>query len=58
MAGVAAVIFAAALAGTGVPARSYLSAAGPALLIGMGIGRLGCFWAGKGSVGITVPKAE
>ncbi len=46
VAGVAAVIVAAALAGTGVPARSYLSAAGPALLIGMGIGRLGCFWAG------------
>jgi phosphatidylglycerol---prolipoprotein diacylglyceryl transferase len=44
--GVAAVVAAAAVAGTGVPAGAYLGAAGPALLIGMAIGRPGCFWAG------------
>jgi phosphatidylglycerol:prolipoprotein diacylglycerol transferase len=40
------VVAAAALAGPGVPAGAYLAAAAPALLIGMSIGRPGCFWAG------------
>jgi phosphatidylglycerol---prolipoprotein diacylglyceryl transferase len=44
--GVAAVVAAALLAGTGIPAGAYLGAVGPALLIGMAIGRPGCFWAG------------
>ena len=46
MAGAAVVAGAAAFAGPGVPAGVYLSAAGPALLLGIGIGRPGCFWAG------------
>jgi len=44
--GVAAVVAAALLAGTGIPAGAYLGAVGPALLIGIAIGRPGCFWAG------------
>ena len=46
VAGAAVTVAAAALAGTGLPAGAYLAAAGPALLIGMAIGRPGCFWAG------------
>jgi phosphatidylglycerol---prolipoprotein diacylglyceryl transferase len=46
VAGAAVVVAAAALAGPGIPAGAFLAAAAPALLIGMGIGRLGCFWAG------------
>jgi phosphatidylglycerol:prolipoprotein diacylglycerol transferase len=46
VAGAAAVVAAAALAGPGLPAGAFLAAAAPALLIGMSIGRLGCFWAG------------
>jgi phosphatidylglycerol:prolipoprotein diacylglycerol transferase len=46
VAGAAVAVAAAALAGTGLPAGVYLAAAGPALLIGMAIGRPGCFWAG------------
>jgi phosphatidylglycerol---prolipoprotein diacylglyceryl transferase len=46
VAGAAVVVAAAALAGPGIPAGVYLAAAAPALLIGMAIGRLGCFWAG------------
>jgi phosphatidylglycerol:prolipoprotein diacylglycerol transferase len=46
VAGAAAAVAAAALAGPGLPAGAYLAAAAPALLIGMAIGRLGCFWAG------------
>ncbi len=46
VAGAAVVVAAAALAGPGIPAGAYLAAAAPALLIGMAIGRLGCFWAG------------
>jgi phosphatidylglycerol---prolipoprotein diacylglyceryl transferase len=46
VAGAAVVVAAAALAGPGNPAGAYLAAAAPALLIGMAIGRLGCFWAG------------
>jgi phosphatidylglycerol---prolipoprotein diacylglyceryl transferase len=44
--GAAAVIAAAAFAGPGIPAGGFLAATAPALLIGMAIGRLGCFWAG------------
>jgi phosphatidylglycerol---prolipoprotein diacylglyceryl transferase len=44
--GAAIVIGIAALAGPGVPAGVMLAAGGPALLIGMGIGRPACFWAG------------
>ena len=44
--GVAAVVAVAVFAGTGVPAGAYLGAVGPALLIGLAIGRPGCFWAG------------
>jgi phosphatidylglycerol:prolipoprotein diacylglycerol transferase len=44
--GAAAVAAAAPIAGLGIPAGGYLSAAAPALLIGMAIGRRGCFWAG------------
>jgi phosphatidylglycerol---prolipoprotein diacylglyceryl transferase len=44
--GVAAVVAAAALADPRIPAGAYLGAAAPALLIGMAIGRPGCFWAG------------
>jgi phosphatidylglycerol:prolipoprotein diacylglycerol transferase len=46
VAGAAVVVAAAALAGPGIPAGAYLAAAAPALLIGMSIGRTGCFWAG------------
>ena len=46
VAGAAVVVAAAALAGPGIPAGAYLAAAAPALLIGMSIGRAGCFWAG------------
>jgi phosphatidylglycerol---prolipoprotein diacylglyceryl transferase len=46
VAGAAVVVAAAALAGPGIPAGAYLAAATPALLIGMAIGRPGCFWAG------------
>ena len=46
VAGAAVVVAAAALAGPGIPAGAYLAAAAPALLIGMAIGRNGCFWAG------------
>jgi phosphatidylglycerol:prolipoprotein diacylglycerol transferase len=46
VAGAAAVIGAVAVAGPGIPAGAVLSAAAPALLIGMAVGRLGCFWAG------------
>ena len=46
VAGAAVVVAAAALAGPGIPAGAFLAAAAPALLIGMAIGRLGCFWAG------------
>src|SRR4029077_1916284 len=45
VAGAAVVVAAAALAGPGIPAGAYLAAAAPALLIGMSIGRPGCFWA-------------
>jgi phosphatidylglycerol---prolipoprotein diacylglyceryl transferase len=44
--GTAAVIVAIALAGAGVPAGAFLGAAATALLLGMAIGRPGCFWAG------------
>ncbi len=33
-------------AGLGIPAGSYYAAGAPGLLIGMAIGRPGCFWAG------------
>jgi len=46
VAGAAAVVVVAAVAGVGVPAGVVLAVAGPALLIGMGIGRPACFWAG------------
>jgi phosphatidylglycerol---prolipoprotein diacylglyceryl transferase len=46
VAGAAVVVAAAALAGPGLPAGAFLAAAAPALLIGMAIGRPGCFWAG------------
>jgi phosphatidylglycerol---prolipoprotein diacylglyceryl transferase len=46
VAGAAVVVAVAALAGPGIPPGVFLSAAAPALLIGMGIGRPGCFWAG------------
>jgi len=46
VAGAAVVVAVAAAAGPGVPAGAFLAAATPALLIGMAIGRLGCFWAG------------
>jgi phosphatidylglycerol---prolipoprotein diacylglyceryl transferase len=46
VAGAAVVVAAAALAGPGIPAGAFLAAAAPALLIGMAIGRPGCFWAG------------
>jgi phosphatidylglycerol---prolipoprotein diacylglyceryl transferase len=35
-----------AVIGPGVPKGAFLAAATPALLIGMGIGRHACFWAG------------
>jgi phosphatidylglycerol---prolipoprotein diacylglyceryl transferase len=46
VAGAAVVVAAVAIAGAGIPAGAFLAAAAPALLIGMAIGRLGCFWAG------------
>jgi phosphatidylglycerol---prolipoprotein diacylglyceryl transferase len=46
VAGAVVVIGVAAIAGPGAPAGVLLSAAAPALLIGMAIGRLGCFWSG------------
>ncbi len=46
IAGAVAVVTAAALTGPGVPARAYLAGTVTALLIGMAIGRPGCFWAG------------
>jgi phosphatidylglycerol---prolipoprotein diacylglyceryl transferase len=46
VAGAAVVVAAAAFADPGVPRGAYLSVAAPALLIGMAIGRTGCFWAG------------
>jgi phosphatidylglycerol---prolipoprotein diacylglyceryl transferase len=46
VAGAAVVVAAAPLAGPGLPAGAFLAAAAPALLIGMAIGRPGCFWAG------------
>jgi phosphatidylglycerol:prolipoprotein diacylglycerol transferase len=46
VAGVAVVAGVAAVVGAGVPAGVFLSATAPALLIGIGIGRNGCFWAG------------
>jgi phosphatidylglycerol---prolipoprotein diacylglyceryl transferase len=46
VAGAAVVVAAAAVAGPGIAAGAFLAAAAPALLIGMAIGRLGCFWAG------------
>jgi phosphatidylglycerol:prolipoprotein diacylglycerol transferase len=46
IAGAVAVVTAAALAGPGVPAGAYLAATVTALLIGMAVGRPGCFWAG------------
>jgi phosphatidylglycerol---prolipoprotein diacylglyceryl transferase len=46
VAGAAVVVAVAAVIGPGVPAGAFLAAAAPALLIGMAIGRLGCFWAG------------
>jgi phosphatidylglycerol---prolipoprotein diacylglyceryl transferase len=46
VAGAAVVVAVAAIVGPGIPAGAFLAAAAPALLIGMAIGRLGCFWAG------------
>jgi phosphatidylglycerol:prolipoprotein diacylglycerol transferase len=46
VAGAAIVVAVVAVAGAGLPAGAFLAAAAPALLIGMGIGRHGCFWAG------------
>jgi len=46
VAGAAVVVAVAAVAGPGIPAGAFLAAATPALLVGMAIGRLGCFWAG------------
>ncbi len=46
VAGAAVVIAIAALVGTGMPSAALLSVAAPALLIGMAVGRPGCFWAG------------
>jgi phosphatidylglycerol---prolipoprotein diacylglyceryl transferase len=44
--GAAVVVAAVAVIGPGVPKSAFLAAATPALLIGMGIGRHACFWAG------------
>src|SRR5262249_42172438 len=44
--GAAALAAAAPLAGLAIPAGAYYAAAAPGLLIGMGIGRPGCWWAG------------
>ena len=46
VAGAAIVVVVAALVGVGIPAGVVLAVAGPALLVGMGIGRPACFWAG------------
>jgi phosphatidylglycerol---prolipoprotein diacylglyceryl transferase len=46
VAGAAVVIGVAAIVGPGTPAGALLSAAAPALLIGMAVGRPACFWAG------------
>jgi phosphatidylglycerol:prolipoprotein diacylglycerol transferase len=46
VAGAAAVVVVAAVVGVGIPAGVCLAVAGPALLVGMGIGRPACFWAG------------
>jgi phosphatidylglycerol---prolipoprotein diacylglyceryl transferase len=46
VAGAAVVIGVAAIVGPGTPSASLLSVAAPALLIGMAVGRPGCFWAG------------
>ncbi|HEY6275414.1 MAG TPA: prolipoprotein diacylglyceryl transferase family protein [Streptosporangiaceae bacterium] len=46
VAGAVAVVAAAAVIGVGIPAGVCLAVAGPALLVGMGIGRPACFWAG------------
>jgi phosphatidylglycerol---prolipoprotein diacylglyceryl transferase len=46
VAGAAVVAGVAAYVGAGVPAGVFLSATAPALLLGIGIGRPGCFWAG------------
>jgi phosphatidylglycerol:prolipoprotein diacylglycerol transferase len=44
--GAAVVVAAVAVIGPGLPKGAFLAAATPALLIGMGIGRHACFWAG------------
>jgi phosphatidylglycerol:prolipoprotein diacylglycerol transferase len=44
--GAAALAAAAPLAGLAIPVGAYYAAAAPGLLIGMGIGRPGCWWAG------------
>lgn len=46
IAGAAVVVVAVALAGAGIPAGVYLGVTALAVLIGMAIGRPGCFWAG------------
>jgi phosphatidylglycerol:prolipoprotein diacylglycerol transferase len=46
IAGAAVVVVAVALAGAGIPAGVYLSVTAAAVLIGIAIGRPGCFWAG------------
>jgi phosphatidylglycerol:prolipoprotein diacylglycerol transferase len=46
VAGAVAVAAAAPVGGLGMPAGSYYAAAAPGLLLGMAIGRPGCFWAG------------
>jgi phosphatidylglycerol---prolipoprotein diacylglyceryl transferase len=46
VAGAAFVVAAAAIIGPGLPPGAFLAAATPALLIGMGIGRHACFFAG------------
>lgn len=46
VAGAVAVAAVAPAGGLGMPAGSYYAAAAPGLLIGMAIGRPGCFWAG------------
>jgi phosphatidylglycerol---prolipoprotein diacylglyceryl transferase len=46
IAGAAVVVVAAAFAGVGAPPGAFLAAAATAVLLGMAIGRPGCFWAG------------
>ncbi len=46
IAGAGVVVIAVALAGAGIPAGVFLSVTAPAVLIGIAIGRPGCFWAG------------